>query len=236
MKLVKMFWLAALILCSASLALADGADPRVSPGQGAYPDPTPCIITTSSASCTVTSNVLEVEFSTANNVTCGISNAFLDDPSNTTGGAPSAAIYSPITSGGIANIQNYEFAPSGGECIYLAYTGTTPPDALSPAQPCIGDFSELCTPAANGCTLTNLTAGLAGAPFPADLGYANDPQDCTGIGAAQGDVISFSLLGAPDGFSLAPEIITVNGPEPGSLALLMVGLSALFVYRRRRTA
>ena len=231
MKLVKMFWLVALVLCTASLALADSTDPRVSPGVGPGHSPTcessgtlvgpDCAV----QSGTATGISISLADSSGDTLTCGVSNAFLDAP--TTGSTfhfdpatdPTAPWYFTAFNNGTTQTCNYtSFTGVNDESpTEIAYENNT-------LAPCVLNVLASCTIAQNDCTLTNISMGL-GTRY-------NDADDCAGV--PTGSDLVYNVVGATSNDVLTGSISGV--PEPASLSLLMIGLVGLFMYRRRKLA
>lgn len=228
MRLMKIFWLAALVLCSASFALADGVDPLVGATRGpvgstgltesfsvtgtnvpidtncVYPGTTTqeqCFEVPSGETLTAVSYVEPDAFTGAFPLFCGISNAFVD-------GGPTVSD------------KNYFLPTDDGTnstCSYAAYTGLTPPPDTPPA----GSNDELDAFCLASNTFNNPTGS----------------QYCIGI--TNGDLYVPVLDGNGNPVVIPPGIISGAAtlvPEPGSFAMLFSGLAGLFMYRRRRLA
>jgi len=146
-----------------------------------------------------------------NNVVCGVSNAFVD------GGAFNSLLngFAPTTTGTGAN--------ETATCSYSVFTGTNDDDG-----------PESISQQERDCTASNKNPSY------------NDFDDCAGVpydptanGSQSGDVV-FTLTGLPANSNFDADVTSTIAPtpEPGSLALLLLGLGsvALLGYRRRETA
>ncbi len=212
MKLLKVLCFVVLLVTSASLALADGIDPIVSPGRAATGSPglTPVVDLDVPNSGLVTDDfTVEDGVLTAVSitlpgvdvnlgVTCGVSNAFLD--------------------GGAFNIKTGGFAPTINQdgtatCSYTSFSGPDPDEGPESVLKMELD-----------CTLTN-------------LGVIRDADDCAGIpsGTTNSDV-RFTVFGGVGGADLSATSQFSGVPEPASLSMLMFGLTGLGVIRRRRAS
>lgn len=212
MKVLKAVCLLVLLTMSATLALADGIDPIVSPGRGPTGSPglTPIVdldvpdsgqvtddFTVENGTVTAVSITLPA-VDVALGVTCGTSNAFLD------GGAFNSK------TGGFAPILNQDGTAT---CSYTSFTGTPP-----------NESQESVSKMELDCTLTN-------------LGVIHDADDCAGVpsGTNNSDV-RFSIFGGVGGADLTANSQFSGVPEPASLSMLMFGLTGLGVIRRRRAS
>ena len=212
MKLLKAVCFLVLLVTSASLALADGIDPIVSPSRGRTGSPplTPTLTLDVPNSGLVTDDftvkngvvtAVSITFPAADvalGVTCGASNAFLD------GGKFS------LRKGGFAPVSN---SNGTATCNYTSFTGTPPDEPRESVS-----RMEL------DCTLTN-------------LGVIRDSDDCSGIpsGTDFSD-LKFTIKGGKPDVGLTANSTISGVPEPASACLLMFGLTGLGVIRRRRAA
>lgn len=215
MKFIKAVCFLALLVTSASFALADGIDPIVSPGRAHTGSPglTPIVdldvpnsglvtddFTVQDGVLTAVSITLPA-VDVALGVTCGVSNAFLD------GGT------FDLRKGGFAPVLNQNGTAT---CNYTSFTGTTPDDP--------GEANESVLKMELDCTLTN-------------LGVIRDADDCAGVPSGTDDSdVRFTVFGGVGGADLTANSTISGVPEPASACLLMFGLSGLGVIRRRRAA
>jgi PEP-CTERM motif len=221
-KLVKMLSVAALILCSASLTLADGVDPIINPNRGPTGSAplTPSFAISganSDPNCTAQCYTVESGLVTSitfaapisDDITCGISNAFLDSPGQ---------IFL-LQGANPLNVNNYYTKPtvsgSNDVCSWTTFTGTEPDEGFESVAKMESD-----------CLLTN-------------FGVIRDADDCAGVpsGTTNSDLV-LPVTGPNGPVTLeTPIIASATGvPEPASLSMLLIGLAGLFMYRRRRIA
>jgi hypothetical protein len=200
------------------MALADGIDPRVTPGRGptGSPDFTTSFALTGSGDFTVVNgtvtaisiNLPAADVSAGFVLTCGVSNAFLD------GGAATfdktGVYFNPVSD-----------PTTGQTCNYTSFTGVNNDPAGS---------NESILQQEIECYATN-------------LGLLHDADDCAGVpqdtsdNHSQSGDVTFSVSGPLPGPDLAPLGVTaVITPEPASFSLLLVGLTGVFAYRRRKLA
>jgi hypothetical protein len=218
-RLTKVAWFLGVTLLSAGMALADGIDPRVTPGRGPTGSPpfTSVFDLTGSETFTVVNgtvtaisiNLPEADVSAGFVLTCGVSNAFLDGP---------GAVHVDL----MGAYFNAASDPTTGQtCNYTSFTGVNNDPAGS---------NESILQQEIECTATN-------------LGLINDPDDCAGVpqdtsaNQSQSGDVKFTVSGPLPGPDLAPLGVTaVITPEPASFSLLLVGLTGVFAYRRRKLA
>jgi len=123
--------------------------------------------------------------------------------------------YNPLLGGFAATISGTGTSETA-TCSYSAFTGDP-------------DGSETVLQMELDCAATN-------------IGIISDPGSCAGVpydptGKGQGDV-DFSISGAVPDVDLGANSVIASTPEPQSLALLLIGLSAIGVlaWRRRQLA
>lgn len=143
------------------------------------------------------------------NVLCGISNAFIDGGSTVNVGGQNG--FEPTTTGSGAS--------ETATCSYTTFTGINT------------------NPAENQETVSRQETDCFN--YNAGNGANNDSDDCGGVpydptGTGQGDVV-FTLTGETGTFD-ATVSSTIVTPEPGSLALLLIGLGSVGIlgYRRKQ--
>jgi hypothetical protein len=209
-KLAKTALVAALVLCTAGFALADGVDPvdpLVSAQRAPTGSPTCGSGPITSIDCTVPAGVtltaVTITLPQADGLlTCEASNAFLDP-------VPGSSL---MVVGGVP-----EFASTVSDGIQTcSWTAST----VQPPYPQGTDVQILA--AENACLAENL-----GPPPPVDGACGGIPG---GTDYSDEDYV------AP-GTSLTGLSATLTFvPEPGSFAMLLVGLAGVLLYRRRRLA